>query len=704
LALRPDCPALAKGTRVVRQVEDGRPRWIVRAGSSGKYLRVGEAEAEILGLLDGKRTVAEVRTAFVARRRERLDAGELATFLADMRRKQVVEETETAKNLLLLEKARQKRKERLFGGGVGSLLFLRVKLLDPDRFLTAIEPGTRWIFTRGFVAAGALLVLAAAAVLAARWGEIVGHLRDFGFLAGGGGIFALWATALGVVAVHETAHGVACKHWGGEVREMGFLLLFFQPCFYCNVNDAWTFESRAARLWVTAAGGVAEVVLGAACVLLWAASEPGTGLHEGARRVFMISLSLTLLVNMNPLIKLDGYYLLADFLKVENLRERSFRHLGNLGKRLIGRPAPAETADPRESRILLVYGAASTVYMTLLAATLLTVLAGAILGDASPGPFQLALVATIAWLILKKPLRAAGGAVGDLVRTGTARYGARRLWGSCGAGAAGIALASCVVPWTRTAGGGAAAEPVAAAELRAPLEGTVREVLAAEGARVAAGDPVFRVEAPVEEAAARVEREGAGRLRRDALRRRAAGDAPGAAAASAEAEAAELRAREVEERLERLTVRSPLDGVVLTRRTEDLRGLPVRREDPVIRVGDLSRIRFRACLDGGAVTRVREGMEAVVRLRAFPGEEIGARVVSVGRSPRGEDAAAGTGATAAAGPKGDPTWDVLVEAPNPGGRIRPGMSGEVRILYERTTAAGALLSGIGETFRRDLLR
>ena len=75
MALRPDCPVLAKGTRVVKQVEDGKTTWIVRAGATGKYLRVGESEALLLELMDGKRTAEEVRVGWVARRKENLYDG-----------------------------------------------------------------------------------------------------------------------------------------------------------------------------------------------------------------------------------------------------------------------------------------------------------------------------------------------------------------------------------------------------------------------------------------------------------------------------------------------------------------------------------------------------------------------------------------------------------------------------------------------------
>ena len=698
MALRPDCPVLSKGTRVVRQVEDGKTSWIVRAGSTGRYLRMGESEAVLLELMDGKRTVEEVRVGWVARRRENLDPADVRSFLVNMRKAQVVDPTDIGRNLLLLEKARQKRKERLFAGGIGSLLYLRVKLLDPDRFLNAVEPWTRWMFTRAFVVAGSLLVLGAFAVLVSRFGEIASHLKDFSFLAtAAGGVLGLWLTALSIVAMHETAHGVACKHWGGEVKEVGFLLLMFNPCFYCNVTDAYTFESRASRIWVTAAGGVSELLLGSVCVFLWVASEPGTALHSFTFVVFMISLSGTLVFNMNPLVKMDGYYIFADFVRVENLRERSWKHLKwILNRKILGRPAAEVAQDAREARILAAYGIASGIYMTLLITTLTALLVGVMLGGAGVGPMQVLLLGTVLWLMLRGPIVAAGGAVKDMVRTQVQRHGARRVWAVAGGGAAAAALIACFVPWTRAASGDAVAEPARTAELRAPFEGVVAEVLAGEGARVAAGQPVFRVDSPVEEATARAARETAERMRRQAYRPRDPGDG-GASAARKEAEAASLRAVEAERRFAARLVASPFDGVVLTRHAVEKTGAPVTRDDPVVRVGDLSSVRFRASMDARSVGRIREGMDAVVMLRAFPGEEVEGKVASVARSPNDEKAAPGA-------PPPEPLWEVVVEAPNPDGRVRPGMTGELKVLYERTSVAGAVVKSVAETFRRDLFK
>src|SRR4029078_11120903 len=111
-----------------------------------------------------------------------------------------------------------------------------------------------------------------------------------------------------------------CTRVCGQFRDMGFLMLFFTPCFYANVSDAWLFPRRSQRLWVTFAGGFFELWVWSLAVFAWAPLQPGTVPHPGAYLVAVTS-GVQTLFNFNPLLKLDGYYLLSDWLGVVNLRE-----------------------------------------------------------------------------------------------------------------------------------------------------------------------------------------------------------------------------------------------------------------------------------------------------------------------------------------------------------------------------------------------
>src|SRR5439155_23986335 len=123
----------------------------------------------------------------------------------------------------------------------------------------------------------------------------------------------LWLAMCAVSTAQEFAHGLTCKHFGGEVRELGALLIYLQPALYCNVSDAWLFPEKRKRLWVGFAGAYFEMFLWACALLLWRVTDSETSLNFAALCVLATSGVKTLL-NLNPLIKLDGYYLLSDLL------------------------------------------------------------------------------------------------------------------------------------------------------------------------------------------------------------------------------------------------------------------------------------------------------------------------------------------------------------------------------------------------------
>ena len=91
----------------------------------------------------------------------------------------------------------------------------------------------------------------------------------------------LWLTATVIIVIHELGHGYTCKYFGGQVHEIGAMLLYFEPAFFCNVNDAWTFPELKARLWVTAAGSWIQLVVASLAAIVWWAATPG---HADLRR------------------------------------------------------------------------------------------------------------------------------------------------------------------------------------------------------------------------------------------------------------------------------------------------------------------------------------------------------------------------------------------------------------------------------------
>jgi putative peptide zinc metalloprotease protein len=129
-----------------------------------------------------------------------------------------------------------------------------------------------------------------------------------------------------MASLHELAHGLTCKYFGGHVQEMGFLVLYFMPGFYCGVSDAWLFNDKSKRMWVSFAGMFFQMFVGALAAIAWRLIGHGTLLGDVCYITMAVS-ALTILFNLNPLIKLDGYYLLSDYLDVPNLRRVAFAYL-----------------------------------------------------------------------------------------------------------------------------------------------------------------------------------------------------------------------------------------------------------------------------------------------------------------------------------------------------------------------------------------
>ena len=213
---------------------------------------------------------------------------------------------------------------------------------------------------------------------------------------------------MGVVTLcHEFAHGLTCKHHGGEVHEVGFLLLYFMPSFYCNVSDAWLIGERSKRLWITLAGGYCDLLFWSIGVYLWRVTLPGTLINYTAWIALSVC-GVRVLLNFNPLIKLDGYYLLTDLLEVANLYQSGRKSvMANLRWLLWGanRPEPVPNGA-----ILFGYGLASWLLSLLLVGTFLLG-AGRVLG-ASVGVAGLGWTAFIGFMSIRRLFR--GIAAGEI--------------------------------------------------------------------------------------------------------------------------------------------------------------------------------------------------------------------------------------------------------------------------------------------------
>jgi len=336
-------PRLRTDLTTSHQEVAGTTRCVVKDPITSAFFRFGELEWFIAQQLDGATALEVVRRRTETAFGGALAYDALAAFVGRLKKSNLLEGSEAAAE----ERARSGKRIR------GSLLYLRGALFDPDRLFNVLVRHVRFCFTPHFVVLSAAAILLAAVTTASYWSEIPQSLTSLVRLSS---IPLFLVISLTVAAAHEFAHGLTCKHFGGEVHELGFILMYFTPGFYANVSDAWLFPEKSKRLWVGVAGPYFELFIWAMATLTWRLTDIDTGINHVALMVMTLT-GIKTLFNLNPFIKLDGYYLLSDALELPNLRKKAFRYVGGLIKRAAGfGEAIATELSGRERRIYLSYG------------------------------------------------------------------------------------------------------------------------------------------------------------------------------------------------------------------------------------------------------------------------------------------------------------------------------------------------------------
>jgi putative peptide zinc metalloprotease protein len=331
-------PPLRADVRLSRRDTPEGPRIVLKDPVTQRFFELREAESAIVERLDGILTPEQIASRIRNELELDLAPDAIGAFAAELQR------------LGLLAGATPVKPQRKVYEG--NFLYLRLKAFDPDRLLDRLVQPLGGLFTARGVAFEAVLIVIAGIVTLLEHDAILAAVAEQWRLDN---LLFAWATILVVTAGHEFAHGLTCKRFGGEVHEMGFLLIYFQPALYCNISDAWLFPKRSERLWVTFAGAWFELVVWAVATTLWRVVEPNTWIARAAL-VVMATTGIKLFFNLNPLIKLDGYYLLSDLLETPNLRARAVAALKGVLRRACGiaRVEPAPTR--RESLMLATYG------------------------------------------------------------------------------------------------------------------------------------------------------------------------------------------------------------------------------------------------------------------------------------------------------------------------------------------------------------
>ena len=253
-----------------------------------------------------------------------------------------------------------------------SLLFLRVPLWNPSRFLDRTIHLVAPLFTRTAFLIWLVLVISAGFVVARNWSDLANPLQG---LLVANNLPLIWVTLIVLKVFHEFGHAYACRHYGGHVPEMGAFFILFTPCAYMDATDSWRFPNKRERIAVCLAGMYVEVAIAAVAVFVWAMTGPSQ-INALAYNVIFLAGAVTILCNVNPLMRYDGYYVLSDFVEVPNLRQRATRYAISLLKRwALGIDDGSRPDDRRLRLILLTYGVSAALYRVMLMIAIAAILA-----------------------------------------------------------------------------------------------------------------------------------------------------------------------------------------------------------------------------------------------------------------------------------------------------------------------------------------
>jgi putative peptide zinc metalloprotease protein len=446
--------------------------FVVKEPASGRFFRFGEIEGYLLRQLNGAVTRQQLQQSVQSRFGAPLPLTTLDQFLQKLGRLDLLETEGHERHRQANERIR------------GNLFYLRLKAFNPDKLFDRWIGSVRFFFTPGFVCFSAILILVGGYITATHWWEI-GH--DFRRLYTFQSLLVAYVMMLGVITAHEFAHGLTCKFFGGSVREIGFLLLYFQPAFYCNISDAWLFPEKAKRLWVTFAGAYFEVFIWALATVIWRVTDPYTLINYLALVVLATS-GIKTLFNLNPLIKLDGYYLLSDLLEMPNLRQRAFTYIRDQLRRLWSTvQGTIRNTTPRERRIYWTYGLLAWIYSTWLLSMIALYVGSSLVRKYQGWGFAVFLF--LLGGLFQRPLKNMLRASFAWVKIGpTVNKWVKRLIWSCILAAGITALFVCRTD-LRIAGPFLVL-PVHNADVRAEVEGILQEIYVDEGDSVKKSAPI----------------------------------------------------------------------------------------------------------------------------------------------------------------------------------------------------------------------
>ena len=330
------------------------------------YFRFSRHQYQLVQLFDGSRTYEEVTELFMRHTGTFASVAEVKDFADGLERTEFWYKTPQEESITLCHELAEQRHKAIKRKHMWyDVTTIELYYFNPQKFLDWLYPRLRFVYTTWFFVWSLFMIGVMVLILGSHWRQLWADNLYWYDLAGQGisHFFEFFAVFLIVGAVHEVAHGLSCHHYGGKSHRMGFFTMYLAPAVFCDCAEAFVLAGRWGRIVTVAAGVWSEILLCSYLSVIWWLTPPASFLHNFAYLLILSGGIFAVLINWNPLSRMDGYFILCEILRIFDLKGQSTAYLVSLVRKYVFRmPATIAALPPLRRVGFVTYAILSGVY------------------------------------------------------------------------------------------------------------------------------------------------------------------------------------------------------------------------------------------------------------------------------------------------------------------------------------------------------
>ncbi|GAA4652675.1 hypothetical protein GCM10023116_49590 [Kistimonas scapharcae] len=477
---------LRRHADVHRHIYRGQVWFVLQDHATGQFHRFTPEAWHIIGLMDGSRSLQAIWEQACRQLGDSMPSqDEVIDLVSRLFRANLLNSDSVPDIDLLHERFRSIERKRLLQK-VKSPLAIRIPLVDPERFLSRTQAWVRPLISIWGMLLWCAVVVTGLVLAGLHWDALTNNVSDRILSLENVLLIALIYPF--VKTIHELGHAYTVKRWGGEVHEIGIMLLVFFPVPYVDASAASAFHSKYQRMLTGAAGILVEAFIAAVAMVVWTLVEPGA-VRAIAFNTMLIAGVSTLLFNGNPLLRFDAYYVLSDWLEIPNLATRGNQYVGYLVKRYVLGVERLESpaASRREGAWLAGYVTVSYIYRLFIMVMIALFIAS-----------EYFVVGTILaiWLLFMSVVMPLGKLLKKAFTDRSLEKRSVRLWGITSCVLAGIVILLGFIPFPHATLAEGVMTPSEQSRVRARVSGFVETLAVQPASRVDAGQLLMHLTDP----------------------------------------------------------------------------------------------------------------------------------------------------------------------------------------------------------------